>query len=162
MSNYVNPPNIDDTCPVCLDEYGHTKNIFVPKTCPHPICKKCVKKCKECPYCKVAYKNKREMTENAKRVKHIYFLRKNYYTYVKSSRDCIEQYGGTYNHHYDLVHDTYVIGIVHMEKDLQDNMNARDRAARRRSLLRHPYNSVPLEERMQMYNLIDRRFDENI
>ena len=148
MSNYTQPPSITDTCMVCYEPYGTKKNIFVPKTCTHPLCKVCSKKCKECPCCRVPYKTKKEMSEIQKKIKHIYFLRKSLHQFVIGVIDIQTKMGHSCDNHYSLIYNTMISNVLIMETELQNRMNAKDRKIRGDKLYNHPYSHPELLSRL--------------
>jgi hypothetical protein len=154
MSNYDVPPTINDTCMVCFEIYSTMKNIHIPTTCVHHICKKCAKRCKECPYCKKPYKSKKEKTPAQCMIKHIYFMRKNLYHFAKMVESNRNNFGNHFDIHYNSMIDQMTNHIVLMEKQLQDMLPVRERFKRRQTLLNHPYNSNHLHHYLITFNLV--------
>lgn len=148
MSNYIRPPSVTDTCMVCYEPYGTKKNIFIPKTCTHPLCKVCSKKCKECPCCRIKYTNKKEMSEVQKKIKHIYFLRKTMHQFTLGVNDIQTKMDHTCDNYYSLIYNTMITTIILAETELQEKMNAKDRKYRREKLHRHPYSTDDLLRRL--------------
>ena len=148
MSNYAIPPKVTDSCMVCYEIYTTKKNIFIPKTCIHPLCKGCAKKCKECPVCRLKYVNKKELSEIQKKMKHIYFLRKSMFQFMQGVNDIQTKMDHTCDNHYGLIYNTMVTTIVMLETEMQGKMNAKDRKDRREKLARHPYDADDLTRRL--------------
>lgn len=160
MSNYDIPPTVNDTCMVCMDAYSTMKNVHVPSTCVHHLCKKCVKRCKECPYCKIPYlKIVKEKTPAQCMIKHIYFVRKNLHQLHNMVETNRNNFGNHFNIHYNSMIDNMTNHIVLMEKQLQDMLPVRERTKRRQTLLNHPYRNSHLQRYMMSYNLISNEND---
>lgn len=156
MSNYENPPNVNDSCMVCMEIYKTKKNIHIPPTCVHHLCTKCVKRCKECPYCKTAYpKIVKEKTPAQCMIKHIYFLRKNMYQFQKMVDDNRNKFGTLCDMHYNAMLNTMVTHIVLMEKELQNMLPVAELRKRKRALINHPYNNNDLDIFLYTNNLMD-------
>ena len=156
MSNYENPPNVNDSCMVCMEIYKTKKNIHIPPTCVHHLCTKCVKRCKECPYCKTAYpKIVKEKTPAQCMTKHIYFLRKNMYQFQKMVDDNRNKFGTLCDIHYNAMLNTMVTHIVLMEKELQNMLPVAELRKRKRALINHPYNNNDLDIFLYTNNLMD-------
>ena len=155
MSNYENPPSVNDTCMVCMEVYKTQKKIHVPSTCVHHLCTKCVKRCKECPYCKIEYpKVVKEKPPTQCMIKHIYFLRKNMYQYVKMVYDTRDKFGDFYSIHYASMLDNMITHIILMEKELQVRMTIVERNRRKNTLPNHPYNCDRLVNNLILHQLI--------
>ena len=152
MSNYAERPSITDSCIVCMEEYGNARNIHIPKSCPHPICKKCVKRCNECPLCKVKYP-KKEVSDIQRRIKHVIYLRRTLYRFTKDIQKITETLGDQYRIQYDLIYNTHVHALVSAEKELQDQMTVPQRRIRRISVLHMPYHTEDLNYLMIRYEL---------
>jgi len=160
MSNYDIPPTVNDTCMVCMDAYSTMKNVHVPSTCVHHLCKKCVKRCKECPYCKIPYlKIVKEKTPAQCMIKHIYFVRKNLHQFYNMMETNRNSFGNHFDIHYNSMIDNMTNHIVLMEKQLQDMLPVRERAKRRQTLLNHPYRNNHLQRYMMSYNLVSNEND---
>ena len=160
MSNYDIPPTVNDTCMVCMDAYSTMKNVHVPSTCVHHLCKKCVKRCKECPYCKIPYlKIVKEKTPAQCMIKHIYFVRKNLHQLHNMVETNRNKFGNHFDIHYNSMIDNMTNHIVLMEKQLQDMLPVRERTKRRQTLLNHPYRNSHLQRYMMSYNLISNEND---
>lgn len=155
MSNFQQLPTAQDSCMVCLEDYGDLKNIFKPKTCVHPICAKCAKRCTKCPYCNQIYKVKKEYTTVQRQIKHIYHTRKTMVNFAKTVRITDNQFGAEFDIHYSFLYQNYIQTIVLMETELQRNMNARDRANRRNKLSSHPYTTVELYSELVLRSLVE-------
>ena len=138
MSNYNQSPEVTDSCMICMEEYKTKQNIHIPKTCSHPICKKCYKRCTDCPYCKTSYK-KKQPSDTDKRIKHILYLRRVLFRFIKEGKKNQEDWGNQYRMQYELLYNTHVHSIVTAEKELQEKMTAPQRLQRRKATYRLPY-----------------------
>lgn len=155
MSNFQQLPTAQDSCMVCLEDYGDLKNIFKPKTCVHPICISCAKRCTKCPYCNQIYKVKKEYTTVQRQVKHIYHTRKNMFNFAKTTRQTDAQFGPVFDIHYNFLYQHFINTIVLMETELQLTMNARDRETRRKKLAFHPYATEELQVELLRRELLE-------
>jgi len=155
MSNYENPPSVNDTCMVCMETYKTMKKIHIPSTCVHHLCTNCVKRCKECPYCKVAYpKLVKEKTRSQCMIKHIYFLRKNLHQFFKMIHENRNKFDHYCDIHYNSMANTIINHIVLMEKELQDILTIAERNKRKRTLQNHPYCNNNLHSYLLTHDLI--------
>ena len=136
MSNYVQPPEVTDSCMICMEEYKTKQNIYIPKTCAHPICKVCVKKCKNCPYCKKPYKKTREFTEPQKRAKRIDTMLRTMWNFAQEIQKNRTLYGDddTFSSNYLQVSRNYISTICRMEREHQNALTPRECSSRKLSL----------------------------
>ena len=155
MSNYENPPSVNDSCMVCMEVYKTVKKIHVPSTCVHHLCVKCVKRCKECPYCKIPYpKVPKEKTPAQCMIKHIYFLRKNMHQFKKMIHDNRNKFGDHCDVHYHSLLNNMATHIVLMEKELQNMLTVVELRKRKHALLNHPYSNDDLDLFLYTNNLM--------
>uniref|UniRef100_A0A6C0ICM9 RING-type domain-containing protein n=1 Tax=viral metagenome TaxID=1070528 RepID=A0A6C0ICM9_9ZZZZ len=132
MSNYVNPPAVTDTCPVCLDDFKTLENAVVPDCCRNPLCVGCRTRCKACPMCRAPFPI--VYTEQHRIIKSIHVLRQAFLVFVKHEQEFKAKYGDFNDVMFKEIHDKYVVTICELEKKLQDIMTPQSRNARQRDL----------------------------
>ena len=132
MSNYINPPAVTDSCPVCWDEFKTENNVVVPDCCKNPLCVDCRKKCKSCPMCRSPFPI--VYTEQHKLTKMIHVFRQAFLVFVKHELDFKAKYGDFNDAMFREMHDKQVVTICELEKKLQDIMTPQSRNARQRDL----------------------------
>jgi hypothetical protein len=76
----VNHKHIDDSCGVCLENFGSSEIIYTPSVCTHTLHIKCHiellrHKINICPLCRTEYKNKIQIKK--KRLRKNYFVSSN-------------------------------------------------------------------------------------
>jgi len=94
------------------------------------------------------------MSETAKMIKHIYYLRKSMYQFLIMMQDNYGRFGNRAENHYLNIYYTMVNTVVHAESDLQMMMTIPERNRRRTTVYFHPYQTDDLQDRLSTGNLM--------
>jgi len=132
MSNYIDPPKVTDSCPVCLDDFKTLENAVVPDCCRNPLCVGCRTRCKACPMCRAPFPI--VYTEQQKLTKSIHAFRQAFMAFVKHEHDFRNKYGTFHDEMFKGIHDKYVVTICELEEKLQAILTPQSRNARQRDL----------------------------